>query len=155
MSYMDALWIKIRNSYSKWPPLARTEPFSLCGRSSIELLNTSTGKSAAAFRRDRFKLKLQILGSFFLQHPLPWTEVELPAGLSPSTQDTDNQAVAGDKYFGLHLHFRSAFCKSGPKSLGLQIVFQDSGDGLQVETSQYWAFKAVSSEGSCVYVSVC
>ena len=86
MSYMDALRIKIRNRYSKWPPLARTQPLSLRGRSSIsiKLRNTSSGKSAAAFRRDRFKLSM--LGCLFLQHPLPWTELELPAGLS--TQHT-------------------------------------------------------------------
>ena len=30
-----------------------------------------------------------------------------------------------------------------------------SGDGLQVETSQYWKFKAVSSEGSCTFPSWC
>ena len=51
-----------------------------CGHSSIELHNTSTGKSAAAFRRDDFKLS--ILGCLFLQSPLPWTELGLPAGLA-------------------------------------------------------------------------
>ena len=56
--------------------------------------------------------------------------MELPAGLSPSTQGTDNQAEAGDKCSGLHLHFRFAFRKSGPKPLGLHIVVQTSGDGL-------------------------
>ena len=60
-----------------------------------------------------------------------------PAGLGPSTQGTDNPAVAGDKCSGLQLHFRLAFFKSVPKPLGLQIVVQASGDGLQVETSQY------------------
>ena len=143
---MDVLWIKIVN-ISKWPPLAHTQSLSFCGRPSIELHNTSTGKSAAAFRRDSFKLS--ILGCLFLQHPLPWTELELPAGLSPSTQGTDNPAVAGNKCCALHLHHRLVFCKSRPKPLGLQIVVQASGDGLQVETSQYWKFKAVSSEGSC------
>ena len=103
------------HSSSKWPPLARTQSVSLYGHSSIELPNTSTGKSAAAFRRDRFKLS--ILGCLFLQHPIPWTEVELPAGLSPSTQGTDNPAVTGDKCYRLHLHFRLAFCKSGPKPM--------------------------------------
>ena len=93
MSYMDVLWIKIANSYSKWPPVACTQSVSLCGHPSIELSNRSTEKSAAAFRRDLFKLS--ILGYLFLQHPLPWTEVELPAGLSPSTQGKDNQAVVG------------------------------------------------------------
>ena len=146
---MDALWIKITNSYSKWPPIARTQSLCLCGQSSIELRNTSTGKSAAAFRRDRFKLS--ILWCLYLQHPLPWTELELPAGLSPSTQGTDNPAVAGDKCSGIH--FKLVFCKSGPKPLELQIVVQASGDGLQVETSQYWKFKAVSSEGSCRFSS--
>ena len=68
---------------------------SLCGHSSIELCNTLTGKSAAAFRRERFKRS--ILGCLLLQHPLPWTEMELPAGLSPSTEGTDNPAVTGDK----------------------------------------------------------
>ena len=144
---MDALWIKIASSYSKWPPIACSQSLSLCGHSSIELRNISTGKSAAAFRRDRFKLS--ILGCLFLQHPLPWTELELPVGLSPSTQGTDNPAVAGDKCSRLHLHFRLAFWKSGPKPLGLQIVVQASGDGLQVQTSQYWKLKAVSSDGIC------
>ena len=83
MSYMDVLLIKIANSYSKWLPLAHTQSLSFCGYPSIELRNTSTGKSSAAFRRDRFKLS--ILGCFFLQPPLPWTELELPAGLSPGT----------------------------------------------------------------------
>ena len=54
---------------------------NLCGHSSIVLRNTSTGILAAAFQRDRFKLS--ILGRLFLQYPLPWTELELPAGLSP------------------------------------------------------------------------
>ena len=58
MSYMDALWIKIPNSYSKWPAIACTQPLSLCGHSSIELCNKSTGKSAAAFRRDPYKLSI-------------------------------------------------------------------------------------------------
>ena len=119
---MDALCIKIANSYSKWPPIANKQSCSLCGHSSIELRYGSTGKFAAAFRRDCFKLS--ILGCLFLQRPLPWTELELPAGLSPSTQVTNNPAVAGDKCSRLHLHFRLAFCKSGPKPLGLQIVAQ-------------------------------
>ena len=55
---------------------------------SIELRNISTGKSAAAFRRDCFKLS--ILGCLFLRHPILLSELELPAGLSPSTQGTDN-----------------------------------------------------------------
>ena len=105
--------VEVRN-FSHCPPC-------LSGRSSIELHNT-TGKSVAAFRRDRFKLS--VLGCLFLQHPLPWTELELPAGLSPSTQGTDNPAVAGDKCSGLHLHFRLAVCKSVYKPLGLQIVVQ-------------------------------
>ena len=126
---------KIRNSFSKWPPLALTQSLRLCGHPPSKLRNTSTGKSAAACRRDRFKHS--ILGCLFLQHPLPWTQLELPAGLRPSTQGMDNPAVAGDKCFRLHLHFRLAFCKSRPKPLGLQIVVQASGDGLQVETSQY------------------
>ena len=153
MRYMDAFWIKIANSYSKWTPIAGTQSLRLCGHSSIELRNTSTGKSAAAFRRERFKFS--ILGWLFLQQPLPWTELDLPAGLSPSTQGTDNPAVAGEKCSGLHLHFRLAFCKSAPKPLWLQIAVQGSGDGLQVETSQYWKFKAVSSEGSCRFSSWC
>ena len=153
MSYMNALWIKIVHSYSKWPPLACTQSSRLCGYSSVELRNTSTGKPAAAFRKDRFKL--WILGCLFLQHPLTWTELELPAELSPNTQGTDNPAVAGDKCSGLDLHFRLIFFKSGPKPLGLQIVVQVSGDGLQVETSQYWKIKAVSSEGSCRFSSWC
>ena len=136
MRYMDVLWTKIENSYSKWPPLARTQALNLCGRSSIELRNTSTGKYAAAFLKDRFKLS--ILGSFFLQHPVRWKKLELPAGLSPwrslcyietamlspNTQATDNPAVAGDECSGLHLHFRLAFCKSVPKPLGPQTVAQ-------------------------------
>ena len=135
MTYMDALWIKITNSYSKWPPLARTQSISLCGLSSIELRNTLTGKYSAAFRRDRFKIS--ILGCLFLQHPRPWTELELPIGLSLSTQGTDNPAVAGDKCSRLLLHFRLAFCKSGPIPLGLKIVVQASENGLQEEKSQY------------------
>ena len=128
MTYRDALWIKITNSYSKLPPLACTQSLSLCGHSPVELRNT-IGKSAAAFRRDRFKLS--ILGCLFLQHLLPWTELELPTGLSPSTQGMDNPAVAGDKCSELYLHCRLAFCKSRPKPLELQIVIQASGDGLQ------------------------
>ena len=142
-----------KNNYSKWPSLACTQSLNLCGRSSIELCNISTGKSAAAFQRNRFKLS--ILGCLYLQQPLPWTELELPAGLSPSTQGTDNPAVARDKCSGLHLHFRLAFCKSRPTLLGLQIVVNAWGDGLQVEISQYWKFKAVSSEGSCRFSSWC
>ena len=90
---------------------------------------------AAAFRRDRFKLL--ILRCLFLQHRLLWTELELPVGLSPSTQGRDTPAVAGDKFSELHLYFRVAFCKSAPKPHGLQIVVHASGDVLQVEISQY------------------
>ena len=46
-------------------------------------------------------------------------------------QDSDpahNPPVAGDKCSALHLHFRLAFCKSGPKPLGLHFVVQSSGD---------------------------
>ena len=142
------LFNKMKNIYSKWPPLARTQSLNLSSRSSFELCNTSTRKSAAAFQRDRFKLLI-------LQHPLPWTELELPAGLSSRTQGTDNPAVAGDKYSGFHFHFILAFCKSRPNPLGLQIVVQASGNGLQEETSQYWKFKAVSSGGSCRFSSWC
>ena len=106
-----------------------------CVHSSIEFCNTSTGKSAAAFRKDRFKLS--ILGCLFLKHPLPWTELELPERLSPSTQGTDNPAAARDKCSGFHLHLRLAFCRSRPEPSGLQIVVQALGDGLQEETSQY------------------
>ena len=84
-----------------------------CVHSSIELRNTSTRKSAAALRSDRFKLSILIC--LFLQYPLPWAELEPPAGLTPSIQGTDNPAEAGDKCSGLHLHFRLAFWKSGPK----------------------------------------
>ena len=153
MSYIDVLWIKIANSYSKWPPLACTQSLSLCGHSSVELRNISTGKSAAVFRRDTFNLS--ILGCLYLQHHLPWTELKLPAALSPSTQGTDKPAVAGDKCSGRHLHFRLAFCKSGPKPLGPQIVIQPSGDCLQGDTCQYWKFKLISSEGSCRFSSWC
>ena len=147
MSYMDALWIKIANSYSKWPPIACTQSLNLCGHSSIELRNTSTGKSAVAFLRDHFKLSIS--GCLFLQHPLPWTELELPAGLSPSTQSTDNPAVAGDKCSRLHLHFRLVFCKSVPKPLGLQIVVQSFKRWLVSRDIPILKFKAVSSEGIC------
>ena len=120
MSYMDALWIKITNCYSKWPPLARTKSLSLCGHSSIELCNTSTGKPVAAFRRDRFKLS--ILGCLFLQHPFPWTELELPAGLSPSAWTTQQWQETNVPDF---------ISPSGPKPLGLQIVAQASGDACK------------------------
>ena len=149
---MDSLWIKIANSY-KMAPLALTQSLSLCGHPSVELHNTSTGKYATAFHRDHFKLS--ILEYLLLQHPLPWIELELPAGLSPSTQGTDNPAGAGDKCSGLHLHFRLAFCKSGPKPLGLKLWSKASGDGLQLETSKYWKLKAVSLEGSCRFSSWC
>ena len=152
MSYMNALWIKFINSYSKWPPLAHTQPVSLCGHSSIELCNTLTGKSAPS---EETAVNFQYWDVSSLQHPLPWTELELPAGLSPSKQGTGNPAVTGDKCSGLHLHFRLTFCKSGLKPLGLQIVVQASGDGLQVEKSQYWKFKAVSLKGSCRFSSWC
>ena len=56
-----------------------------------------------------------------LATPSSMDELELPAGLSPSTQGTDNPAVTGDKCSELHLHFRLAFCKSGPKLLGLKL----------------------------------
>ena len=65
MSYMDVLWIKIATSYPKWPLLARTQSLSHCGHPSIKLRNTSTGKPAAAFRRDPFKHS--ILGYVYLQ----------------------------------------------------------------------------------------
>ena len=74
---------------------------------------------------------------YLLANPLPWTDLELSTGLSPSIQGMVNLAVAGDKYSGLHHYFRLAFCKTGPKPHGLQIMVQASGDGLQVETSQY------------------
>ena len=85
-----------------------------------------------------------------MQHPLPRKELELPTGHSPSTQGTDNPAVAGDKCSRLHLHFRLAFCKSEPKPLGLQIVVQASGDGLQEENlnieSLKWSFRKAAAD---------
>ena len=67
---------------TKWPPITCIKSLSLCGHPSIELLNTSTGNSAAAFRRDRFKLS--ILGCLFLQHPFLWTELELQQDSAPA-----------------------------------------------------------------------
>ena len=145
MRYKDALWMNIANSYSKWSTLERAQSLSPCGHPLIKLRNTSNGKSAAAFRRNCFKI--WSLRCLYLQHSLPWTELELPAGLSPSTDGTDNPAVAEDKCSGIHLHWRFAFYKSEPKPLGLQILVQSSGDGLQTETSRYWKFKVFSSEG--------
>ena len=85
MTYMNALWNKITTSYSKWPPLARTQSLCLCGYSSIELRNTSTRKSAAAFRRDSFKLS--ILRSLFLQAiSWVWTTIYSPRDLVPDLQ---------------------------------------------------------------------
>ena len=63
----------------------------LCGHSSIELRNTSTGKSEAAFRKDR--LKVSILGCVFLQHPLPWTELELPTHKARTTQQRKEKNI--------------------------------------------------------------
>ena len=85
MSYMDALWIKITNSYSKWPPLACTQSLSLCGHSSVKLRNTSTGKSAAASWRDRFKFSVLDVPSCkpSLQD---WTTICSPRGLGPDLQ---------------------------------------------------------------------
>ena len=80
MNYMDALWVKIINRYSKWPPLARTQSLSLCGHPSIELRNTSTGKSADTFRRDRFKLSSYLLKL--------WTTICSPRGLGTDLQKT-------------------------------------------------------------------
>ena len=60
---------KSKNSYSKWPPFAHTESLSLYGHSSIELCNTSSGKSAAAFQRGRFKA-FNIGMSLFASHLL-------------------------------------------------------------------------------------
>ena len=81
MSYMNALWIKIINSYSKWPPLACTQSLSLCGHSPIELRNASTGKSAAA------SLNFQCWGiSSCKPSPGAWTTICSPRGLGPYFQ---------------------------------------------------------------------
>ena len=42
-------------------------------------------------------LEPPLLGCLFFQDPLRRTELELPVGLSPNTQGTDNPALAGDK----------------------------------------------------------
>ena len=63
----------------------------------------------------------EVLVDKYLQHPLPWREMELPAGLSPSTQGTENPEVAEEDYSVLHLHLSLAFCKSGSKPNGLQM----------------------------------
>ena len=85
MSYMDVLWIKIATSYSKWTPLARTQSLSHCGHPLIKLRNTPTGKSAAAFRRNRFKLS--ILGfSTYKPSPDAWTTICSPRSLGPNLQ---------------------------------------------------------------------
>ena len=153
MSYMDALWIKIRNSYSKWLPLALIQSLSLSGRSSIELRNSSTGKSAAAFRRNRFKLS--VLGCLFLQHPLPWIELELPAVLSPSTQGMDNQQLQETNVPDFISTSDWPSVSPYLNLLDYKLWSKASRDGLQVEIFQYWNFKAVSSEGSCRFSSWC
>ena len=69
-----------RNQLFKMATISMHRVLSLCGHSSIELRNTSIGKSAAAFRRDRFKLS--ILGCLFLQqlfHGQNWSFQDDPA----------------------------------------------------------------------------
>ena len=73
------------------------------------------------------------------------------AGLSPSTKGTDNPAVQETEV----PDFRLAFCMSGATPLRLQIVVQASVDGSQVDTTPYWKFKAVSSEGIWRFSSWC
>ena len=98
--------------YWKWPTLACTQCWSLYGHSSIELCNTSTGKFAAAFRRDHYS----ILGSSLL--PTPCSMYRTGASSRTQTQHTRHRQPSSgwrQKCSGLHLHFRLAFWKSGPK----------------------------------------
>ena len=153
MSYMDVLWIKIANSYSKWPHISYTQSLSLCGHSSIELCNTSTGKSAAAFRRDRFKLST--LGCLYLQplfHGENWSfqHVSASAHKARTTQQWPETNVPD---FISTSDWPSASPDLNP--LDYKLWSKASGDGLQVDTSQYWKFKAISSEGSCRFSCWC
>ena len=151
MSYMDVLWIKIATSYPKWPLLARTQSLSHCGHPSIKLRNTSTGKPAAAFRRDRFKHS--ILGYVYLQ-AISWSfgpQFLHQGGLGLGLQKANLKWRWSPEYFT-------------PSTAGLSVpcVLELSPAEncpwkrvLQEEISQYWKFKAVSLEGSCRFSSWC
>ena len=152
MSYMDVLWIKITNSYSKWTPLACTQSLSLCGHSSIELRSTLANLQLPS-KETTLNFQYWDVSScniLFHGQNLSFQQDSTPAHKAWTTQQWLETNV---------LDFISTSdwpCVTRYlKPLALQIVFQSSGDDLQVETSQYWKFKAVPSEGSCRFSSWC
>ena len=58
----------------------------------------------------------------------------------------NNPAVAGDKCSRLHLHSDWPSASPDLNPLDYKLWSKASADGLQVETSQYWKFKAISLE---------
>ena len=128
MSYMDVLWIKITNSYWKWPSLAHRQSLGLCRYPSIELCNTSNGKSAAALHRDHFKLSL--FRCLFLQHLRPRTEVEILADSAPAHNPQTTQQWQETNVSDF---ISTSDCPSASPNLNCLVV-QSSGDGFEKET---------------------
>ena len=147
MRYMDVLWIKIASSYSKWPPLAHTQSLSLCGHPSIELRNT-TGKIAAVFGRQYWDVSS--CNTLFHGQNRSFQQDSAPAHKPQTTQQWQETNVPD---FISTSDWPSVSPDLNP--LDYKLWSKASGDGLQVETSQYWKFKAVSSEGSCKFSSWC
>ena len=85
MSYMDALWIKIVNSYSKWPSLAHTQSSSLCGHSSIGFRNTTIGKSALPSEETALNFQYWDI-STCKPSPEAWITICSPRGLGLDLQ---------------------------------------------------------------------
>ena len=150
---MDVLWIKMSTSYSKWSPIACTQSLSLSGHSSIELRNTSTAN--LQLPSEETSLIFQYWDVSFCNTVFDWQnwsfqQDSAPAHKARTTQQLQETNVPDFIY-------TSDWPSASPYLIPLdyKLWSKASGDGLQVETLQYWKFKAVSSEDSCRFSSWC
>ena len=127
---------------SLWPPI----------NPSMEIPNTSTGKSAAAFRRDHFKFS--ILGCLLLASHLLKIGPQFVKGFRSELAEGQSEVeMKSGTFVSCHCWVVCALCAGAESCWKLQ--FCPRKRMLQEETSQYWKFKVVSLEGSCKFSSWC
>ena len=151
MNYMVALWMEITNSYSKWPPLACIQSISLCGHSSTELHNTSTGNLQLPSEETTLNFQYWYATSC-KPSPEAWTTIFSPRRLGLDLQKAKLKWRWGLGHLSPATAGLSLPCALGLSCWKLQFC---PWKVLQEETSQYWKFKAVSLEGCCRFSSWC
>ena len=121
-----------------------TQSLSLCGHSSTKLCNISTGKSAAAFRRNHFKLS--IMGCLYLQ-VISWSLDHIlwskgfRSGLAKGQSEVE---MKSGTFVSCHCWVVRALCVGAESCWKLQ--FCPWKRVLLEETSQYWKLKSVSAD---------